>query len=329
MKRQTMIDFPTGGGGGSFNCLRQDSTPERVWKKLFRQLFFYYSKFVKAFFSNNVFWGLSLSRILFVCHRRVGKASAFPPQKKAAFTLAEVLITLGIIGIVAAMTLPTLLANQRQKELHTRFQKAYSILWNIHMRMVGDYNGVYNNFIQFDNNSAVTDTSIKYDYIDKFKSYVNGGKFCTYTNSYTTCSGNKNTPAVYKTYDGGKNAYMSADTVLDRAVVSNDGLCFFFGSVTFRNARIYVDTNGTAKGPNRLGFDLFAFDIDKNDKIIFPKNIGGGTTGATEDGSVDTVNACSITKTANQYNGFGCSRFALTDKHPDYPNKSYWKNLPK
>jgi len=36
---------------------------------------------------------------------------------KPAFTLAEVLITLGVIGIVAAMTLPTLIANYKNKVL--------------------------------------------------------------------------------------------------------------------------------------------------------------------------------------------------------------------
>ena len=126
MKKRTMIEFPI-GGGGSDNCLRQDTTLERIWKKHFRQLFFYYSKFVKAFFTNNVFWVLDHSGNMFDCHRRVGKASAFPPKKKAAFTLAEVLITLGIIGVVATMTLPMLIQNYRKNVLSTRIAKFASI----------------------------------------------------------------------------------------------------------------------------------------------------------------------------------------------------------
>ena len=39
---------------------------------------------------------------------------------KKGFTLAEVLITIGVIGIVAAMTLPMLLVNHREKEMVTR-----------------------------------------------------------------------------------------------------------------------------------------------------------------------------------------------------------------
>ncbi len=47
-------------------------------------------------------------------------------KKKAAFTLAEVLITLGIIGIIAAMTLPTLIANYQKKVVETRLISFYS-----------------------------------------------------------------------------------------------------------------------------------------------------------------------------------------------------------
>lgn len=39
--------------------------------------------------------------------------------KKTGFTLAEVLITLGIIGIVAAMTLPTVITNVQKKVVET------------------------------------------------------------------------------------------------------------------------------------------------------------------------------------------------------------------
>ena len=249
------------------------------------------------------------------------------------FTLAEVLITLGIIGIVAAMTLPALVVNHRNQELQTRFKKAYSVLWNVHMRMVGDFNGVYQNFIMSDLTSNTDMESVKYKYIDAFKKYLTGGRFCTYEDSYLSCS-NKAAPVNYKTYTGNKDAHLSNDVVLDRAIVTNDGMCFFFGSVSYRNARIYIDTNGTDKGPNRLGFDLFAFDIDSNDKIISPKNIGGGNSGAYEDdeelgGTFGAVNACSVDEKANRYNGFGCMQFALIDKSPDNPNLTYWKNLPK
>lgn len=48
--------------------------------------------------------------------------------KFRGFTLAEVLITLGIIGVVAAMTLPALVNRTQGKELETGLQKAYSVI---------------------------------------------------------------------------------------------------------------------------------------------------------------------------------------------------------
>ena len=49
-------------------------------------------------------------------------------MKNNAFTLAEVLITLGIIGVVAAMTLPTLIQNNKNKEVEARLKKVYSVM---------------------------------------------------------------------------------------------------------------------------------------------------------------------------------------------------------
>ena len=50
--------------------------------------------------------------------------------KRAAFTLAEVLITLGIIGVVAALTLPTVISNYKKQVTVPKLQKAYSTINN-------------------------------------------------------------------------------------------------------------------------------------------------------------------------------------------------------
>lgn len=47
---------------------------------------------------------------------------------KIGFTLAEVLITLGIIGVVAALTIPTLIQNHRNQVVETRLKKFYSTI---------------------------------------------------------------------------------------------------------------------------------------------------------------------------------------------------------
>lgn len=55
-----------------------------------------------------------------------------------AFTLAEVLITLGIIGVVAAITMPTIVAKIQDKVLMGQFKKAYNILSNLVIKTNAD-----------------------------------------------------------------------------------------------------------------------------------------------------------------------------------------------
>ena len=49
-------------------------------------------------------------------------------KRKSAFTLAEVLITLGIIGVVAVLTLPTLIANYKKQVIISKLNKVYSTI---------------------------------------------------------------------------------------------------------------------------------------------------------------------------------------------------------
>ena len=64
-------------------------------------------------------------------------------SRKIAFTLAEVLITLGIIGVVAAMTMPTLINNINKKHWITGYKKAFSELSQIHQLLNSETGGSY------------------------------------------------------------------------------------------------------------------------------------------------------------------------------------------
>ena len=57
---------------------------------------------------------------------------------RRGFTLAEVLITLGVIGIVAAMTMPTLLVQNRERENTAKLQKIYSTMTQAYTRAVAE-----------------------------------------------------------------------------------------------------------------------------------------------------------------------------------------------
>ena len=63
---------------------------------------------------------------------------------KQGFTLAEVLITIGIIGVVAAMTLPSVILNYQEKATMTKVKKAYSIINQAYQKASFDNSGTIN-----------------------------------------------------------------------------------------------------------------------------------------------------------------------------------------
>lgn len=73
-------------------------------------------------------------------------------MKKQGFTLAEVLITLVIIGIIAAMTLPSLLGGTNKQEIKTALQKAMSTLSQavtLHYALTGEDFGTISSYENF------------------------------------------------------------------------------------------------------------------------------------------------------------------------------------
>lgn len=63
---------------------------------------------------------------------------------KKGFTLAEVLITLGIIGIVAALTIPNLIENYEKYITVVKLKRAYSIISQVVERAIADYGDIKN-----------------------------------------------------------------------------------------------------------------------------------------------------------------------------------------
>ncbi len=87
-------------------------------------------------------------------------------NKSFGFTLAEVLITLGIIGIVAAMTMPALIVNYQKKQTAVKLSKFYSIMNQAIM--------------QWENDEGITPedsifTSEDAGNISKIKDWINNG----------------------------------------------------------------------------------------------------------------------------------------------------------
>ena len=94
---------------------------------------------------------------------------------KKGFTLAEVLITLGIIGIIAALTLPNVISNYRKKVVETRLAKFYSVI-NQAIKMSETVNGPKESWYWWyglDNNSGKNEGVLLSEWFDIYlKPYI-------------------------------------------------------------------------------------------------------------------------------------------------------------
>jgi len=250
---------------------------------------------------------------------------------RLGFTLSEVLITLGIIGVVAAMTMPTLIAKHRAQVLKTQFAKAYSITQQQVVYARQEF-GIEN----FGNYCA--------SYDGTNDGYINRVECSEMLNKQVKIIGSCNYKTPPKTYNKSVDAYMDIGGTARPRHLLADGTCYDV-VVNAGTLGITVDTNGPSKGPNAVGHDIFAFWVDKNDKLIGPK-----ATGALDDdllnSGLDTCetpapgsqNSCSAgvqqsgkpcSKTSKQKgNGLGCTWFAINDICPENPTKKYWECLP-
>ena len=214
--------------------------------------------------------------------------------KRAAFTLAEVLITLGIIGVVAAMTMPSLIQNYQEKATVTKLKKFYSLVSQAYVSILNDEGG--------------SDTLQAGDDLEMMEKF---GKYLKYQK---TCGRNKGCfPNVtYKSVTGnGYNKWEDDTTYRSRAILT-DGTLIMFNLNALRNnsdnfyAQIYVDINGF-KGPNQLGRDFFYF-------YISPEKIVPGGAKVLETIFPDQK----FDENCIQQNGYACAAWVIYNENMDY-----------
>ena len=173
-------------------------------------------------------------------------------NKNNGFTLAEVLITLGIIGAVAAMTIPTLMANLRAEKLKSQFEKTYADL-NVASRAFYADNDM--SFRDYQDSiytgSWDSGTSLKY-----FMSYFKGAQSQGYSRSFENRRGLKN-----KNLSGKEIAQWPCDQSdmemdISGRLFSMDDNAASYNLPT--GPKICVDINGVDR-PNKWGVDRFVF----------------------------------------------------------------------
>ncbi|MBQ8460504.1 type II secretion system protein [bacterium] len=219
---------------------------------------------------------------------------------KNGFTLAEVLITLGIIGIVVVMTIPTLIAKINEQITVNKLKEAYSI-FNQAYKLAIVENGTPEGW----NNAERDSIDGAKNLFEIFKPHMkialvcqNGSDKCFSKDKYKPLFGDNDfifQPGAY-------------GTSVSQGMLIN-GVSFMFWSagntVDGLTGNLMIDLNGP-KPPNRAGMDYFCFRIA--DKAFL-----------TYDTSIDFVSSYKCDYNSSDVsNGFLCTGWILKKGNMDY-----------
>jgi type II secretory pathway pseudopilin PulG len=198
-------------------------------------------------------------------------------KKQIAFTLAEVLITLLIIGVVASLVIPALIQDSQNEELTVMFKKNYSAYSDAARRMMmdngGNLAGLFANSFEMQN---------------KFGEYINLTKKCAFNVDGCFYRGTTTWKNLYGD-DGWIDhvSYTGSAVYCSTAVMNNGSIIMFrflqadcefdqgnIGPTKYLCGWINIDVNGF-KGPNVMGKDLFRIWVAKTG--IYPYGGFGDT----------------------------------------------------
>lgn len=181
-------------------------------------------------------------------------------QRYTAFTLAEVLIVVGIIGIIAELTIPTLVENIQEQVTLTQVKKIYSNLQQV-VKLSEIDNGPSSEWDW----GTMDSSSINNFYQTYWAPYLKVLKVCS---SYYDCHYLELEPwkqpnkTVYDIY--------SVDVSSRTSLILSDGTFLIIKNYETNGVltkTIFVDINA-AKKPNIFGKDVFCFYIDNNKGLI-------------------------------------------------------------
>lgn len=238
-------------------------------------------------------------------------------KQNNGFTLAEVLITLGIIGIVASLTLPSLVNKYRIKQLETGFKRTSSLVQTalnttaveFGVGNFKEFNDICGNLPESQTNKCVNENKdyfqkINDDFLSRFNKLKKTSQYHFNYNGVKVYpfSGDKSDITYYGNLHGLSTQYSNGLYYLpDGSAIT--GLQFYHHG-KYDGISLTFDTNGPQKGPNRYGYDIFLYNTGTWYKVC------SKTTSAIPTGT-----------------SRGCYDYALKDVNPSDRMKSYWKSL--
>ena len=195
--------------------------------------------------------------------QRMNKMKSFPNKK--AFTLAEVLITLGIIGVVAAMTLPTLLTNIQKHVLSVATRKFHSNISNaIQVYMEEEEtNDLRATGMCYDEDGNENNVNVAREGVHEFiREHFKVIKECNDSNA------DKCFAKVYNSFNPSGGIFEINNIIWNGAkifVLADGSVLSIYPSSRSQYgggypATLLVDVNGQ-KGPNIAGYDFWTMSI--------------------------------------------------------------------
>lgn len=241
-------------------------------------------------------------------------------RMKKGFTLAEVLITLGIIGVVAAMTLPALINHYKKRETVEKLKTTYSLISNAMERAKADYGLDYKDW----QGSTYKKDDFEFLYSTYFKPYLSTfdarkGQICVKykcRKEYTVLNGG----SFYQ------HEWSGSFRLKNGAFIH---IHPYHCGIGIYSDALYIDVDGPEKGENKLGIDVFDYmlTIGRGDKTTNLRN-GILTTPCEQFTREELLEKCSKTSNWTYCNTSGasscCSTLIMHDGweiKEDYP----WK----
>ena len=178
--------------------------------------------------------------------------------RSAAFTLAEVLVTLGIIGVVSAMTVPTLMQNYQRQSYVTQLHKVYNETSQVFLRYMTDRNAI---------NLREAGISSQAEMNNVITNYFKITNSCLNPNEVKPCFA---AYSDYKKISGQALEYWGnnsgAGIGMSYILASGASVRFYYVGRDNLFISLVTDINGP-KGPNILGRDMFDMTLDVNGNI--------------------------------------------------------------
>lgn len=219
------------------------------------------------------------------------------------FTLAEVLITLGIVGVVAALVVPGVIQNYKERATVIQLKKTYSVLQNAY-RMAQEEYGY--DFVLADSATRVAISPI--EFLNKISPYLDITVKCDEAKTFCVPSRRY----YYNFLEKKGNDFWG----YNNAIILKDGTLIQVFSDYNGAVRIRVDVNGP-KPPNHYGYDTFFFEMNMHTELnnyketafqrIKPLGFDSTTANAQK--------ACSFNSSTQAR---GCANWILKNENMDY-----------